>query len=158
MVAATAAFQIDRHDAMTGEDNFITTSQIQTQSGIATVAPDNTQLLSAEDFSLILNQYINDLSFQKKDKRLISSNRLTKIEAVLRNPNCTTIESPKFRFWARKMLCLGLNSNNRECVMRGDKPVAVREKLYQVLTTAHCVVQHGGRDKTSTRVRADYSW
>ena len=87
---------------MAGEDNFIPTHQIPTQSGIATVAPDNTQLPSAEDFSLILDTYMNDLSPKRQEKALIPSKRLTTIEAVLRDPRCTTIESAQFRFWARR--------------------------------------------------------
>lgn len=156
--AAATAFRRDGY-AMADEDNFISTHQIPTQSGIATVAPDNTQLPSPEDFSVILDQYINDLSPKKQDKALIPSKRLTNIEAVLRDPKCTTIESAQFRFWAKKMFRLGLNERNgRECVMHEDKPVAVREKLYRVLTTAHFEAQHGGRDKTSAQVRAGYSW
>ena len=156
--AAAAVFRRDGYD-MADEDNFIPTHQIPTQSGIATVAPDNTQLPSPEDFNAILDQYINDLSPKKQDKALIPSKRLTNIAAVLRDPKCTTIESAQFRFWAKKMFRLGLNERNgRECVMHEDKPVAVREKLYRVLTTAHFEAQHGGRDKTSAQVRAGYSW
>ncbi|KAI9673560.1 MAG: hypothetical protein M1829_004067 [Trizodia sp. TS-e1964] len=43
-------------------------------------------------------------------------------------------------------------------VVHENKPVAVRESLYKVLTTAHAIVQHGGRDKTSQEVRKNYSW
>ena len=43
-------------------------------------------------------------------------------------------------------------------VCHEEKPVAVREKLYQVLTNAHAACQHGGRDKTSAQVRKYYSW
>lgn len=38
------------------------------------------------------------------------------------------------------------------------KPVAVREKLFKILTKAHKQCQHGGRDKTSFQVRKVYSW
>lgn len=38
------------------------------------------------------------------------------------------------------------------------KPVAVREKLFKILTRAHKQCQHGGRDKTSAQVRKIYSW
>jgi hypothetical protein len=38
------------------------------------------------------------------------------------------------------------------------KPVAVREKLFKILTIAHKQCQHGGRDKTSAQVRRIYSW
>lgn len=157
--AAAAAVQRDRYDATDGEDNFILTHQIPMQSGIVTMAPNNTQLPSADDFSLILDQYINNLSPKEHGNVLISSKRLTDIEAVLRDPESTTTESSQFRSWAKKKFRLGLNERNGcECVMYGDKPVAVREKLYQVLTTSHIKAQHGGHDKTSAQVRAGYSW
>jgi hypothetical protein len=38
------------------------------------------------------------------------------------------------------------------------KPVAIREKLFKILTKAHQQCQHGGRDKTSAQVRQIYSW
>lgn len=38
------------------------------------------------------------------------------------------------------------------------KPVAIREKLFKILTKAHQQCQHGGRDKTSAQVRRIYSW
>lgn len=38
------------------------------------------------------------------------------------------------------------------------KPVAIREKLFKILTKAHQECQHGGRDKTSAQVRRVYSW
>lgn len=38
------------------------------------------------------------------------------------------------------------------------KPVAIREKLFKILTRAHQQCQHGGRDKTSAQVRQIYSW
>lgn len=38
------------------------------------------------------------------------------------------------------------------------KPVAIKEKLFKILTRAHEQCQHGGRDKTSQQVRQHYSW
>ena len=38
------------------------------------------------------------------------------------------------------------------------KPVAVREKIFKILSKAHGQCQHGGRDKTSSQVRRIYSW
>ena len=145
--AATSAFKPDMI--------FIQTQQIPTQLGVVTMAPDNTQLPSAGDFNLILDQYIKNLSPKKQQKALISSEQLANIAAVLSDPKSTTIQSPQFRYWAKKMFQLVPDS---KCVIHNTKPVAVRENLYQVLTTAHFEVQHGGRDKTLSRVRECYSW
>lgn len=43
-------------------------------------------------------------------------------------------------------------------VCHEGKPVAIREKLFKILTKAHQQCQHGGRDKTSAQVRRIYSW
>ncbi|KAF8540786.1 hypothetical protein BDD12DRAFT_733835 [Trichophaea hybrida] len=149
-----AALGFDRYDS-----NFLPLTQYHGGNGnLVSLAPDHTQLPSTEDFTDILNEYINDLSPKKQDKALIPQKRLNNIEAVLRDPKCTTIESAQFRFWAKKMFSLQVDENGVERVMHENKPVAVREKLYRVLTTAHIQAQHGGRDKTSSQVRKSYSW
>ena len=43
-------------------------------------------------------------------------------------------------------------------VCHEEKPVAVREMLYRVLVEAHGSCHHGGRDKTSSKVRQSWSW
>jgi len=153
-ITTEANLGFDRYDT-----NFLPLSQYHGGNGnLVSLAPDNTQLPSTEDFTDILNEYINDLSPKKQDKALIPQKRLHNIEMVLRDPKCTTIESAQFRFWAKKMFTLQIDENGEERVMHENKPVAVREKLYRVLTTAHIQAQHGGRDKTSSQVRKSYSW
>lgn len=48
------------------------------------------------------------------------------------------------------------------CVLHRDReelrPVAVKEELYEVLTSCHLEAQHGGRDKTALRVKQRWSW
>jgi hypothetical protein len=46
----------------------------------------------------------------------------------------------------------------RKKICHEGKPVAIREKLFKILTIAHKQCQHGGRDKTSAQVRRIYSW
>lgn len=49
------------------------------------------------------------------------------------------------------------DKENRK-ICHENKPIAVREKLFKILTRAHQKCQHGGRDKTSAQVRKVYSW
>jgi hypothetical protein len=87
-----------------------------------------------------------------------------------------------FSFWVKKMFQLLPNDPKVPDVSKDDqshphfrtltsylrkwekkichegKPVAVREKLFKILTIAHKECQHGGRDKTSAQVRRIYSW
>jgi hypothetical protein len=112
-----------------------------------------------QQFDQLLNDYILSLSPKKRDKALIPQKRYGNILAVLKEPKCTTIESAQFRFWVKKMFRLGTDVNTGEkIVLHEGKPVAVRETLYDVLTNSHSSAQHGGRDKTSAKVRDRYSW
>lgn len=110
------------------------------------------------DFDKLLNQYITSLSPKKRDKALIPMKRCENIRAVLLDPKCTTIESAQFRFWAKKMFKLGEVHGFSNTVLHDNKPVAVREDLYHILSQSHLHAQHGGRDKTSGQVRKYYSW
>lgn len=81
------------------------------------------------------------------------------------------------RFWAKKMFSLEPSGGSVPVVSKSpditerishvqekkkicheSKPIAVREKLFKILTRAHQKCQHGGRDKTSAQVRKVYSW
>ena len=122
----------------------------------------DSQLPTVRAFEELLNEYVMSLSEKKRDKALIGQVRYNNIRAVLRDPKCTTIESAQFRFWAKKMFVLDYQADETGrtglVVMHEGKPVAIREHLYGILTTAHIHCQHGGRDKTSSQVRQYYSW
>src|SRR5690606_38817395 len=119
-------------------------------------------MVSREDFEKILDAYINKLSPKKRDKALILHKRYMNIQAVLKEPKCTTIESAQFRFWAKKMFRLNRMDDGHgsvaDIVCHEGKPVAVRERLYDILTRCHDDAGHGGRDKTSLQVRKSWSW
>lgn len=108
------------------------------------------------------NSYVDDLSVKKQDKALIHARRARNIRNVLIDPKDTAVESAQFRFWVKKMFKLqivGIESSNcKKIICHEGKPVAIREKLFKILTRAHQQCQHGGRDKTSARVRQIYSW
>ncbi|KZF20664.1 hypothetical protein L228DRAFT_240435 [Xylona heveae TC161] len=124
------------------------------------VIPQPEGFPSLESFEMVMNDYILSLSPKKRDKALIPKKRCDNIEAVLSDPKCTTIESAQFRFWAKKMFSLRTVYDPQKAVLvcHEGKPVAVRERLFQILTKAHADCQHGGRDKTSGQVRRYYSW
>ncbi|KAI9784079.1 MAG: hypothetical protein M1816_001051 [Peltula sp. TS41687] len=122
------------------------------------IQPDLEGFVTNGEFDTILDDYIISLSPKKRDKALIPQKRYDNILRVLRDPKDTTIESAQFRFWAKKMFKLGTPDRPvDEIVLHENRPVAVRESLYRVLTSAHGGCQHGGRDKTSMQVRRQYS-
>ncbi|PGH16552.1 hypothetical protein AJ79_01658 [Helicocarpus griseus UAMH5409] len=114
------------------------------------------------EFDQLVASYVQDLSVKKQDKALIHSRRARNIKTVLIDPKNTAIESAQFRFWVKKMFKLepsdGRIPDSKRLICHEGKPVAIREKLFKILTKAHQQCQHGGRDKTSAQVRRIYSW
>ncbi|ETN42444.1 uncharacterized protein HMPREF1541_01599 [Cyphellophora europaea CBS 101466] len=128
-----------------------------------------------KEFDEVLNEYVRGLSPKKQDKALIGARRARNIRTVLMDKKTTTVESAQFRFWVKKMFSLKqigsggpvcippslsgcLLTSTQKSICHDQKPVAVREKLFKILTHAHKSCQHGGRDKTSAKVRRIYSW
>ncbi|PGH00611.1 hypothetical protein GX51_05710 [Blastomyces parvus] len=114
------------------------------------------------EFDQLVANYVQDLSVKKQDKALIHSRRARNIRTVLIDPKNTGVESAQFRFWVKKMFKLepndGRTPESKRLICHEGKPVAIREKLFKILTRAHQQCQHGGRDKTSAQVRRIYSW
>ncbi|KAJ5191189.1 uncharacterized protein N7498_010174 [Penicillium cinerascens] len=115
-----------------------------------------------KEFDQLMQSYVDDLSVKKQDKALIHARRARNIRTVLIDPKDTAVESAQFRFWVKKMFKLqtvGMGTLDcRKMICHEGKPVAIREKLFKILTKAHQQCQHGGRDKTSAHVRRIYSW
>ncbi|KPI36501.1 uncharacterized protein AB675_4354 [Cyphellophora attinorum] len=114
----------------------------------------------AKDFDQIVQLYVDELSPKKRDKALITARRARNIRTVLMDTKTTSVESAQFRFWVKKMFSLEQigPAGTPKSICHSNKPVAVREKLFKILTRAHKACQHGGRDKTSLQVRRVYSW
>ncbi|RMD42272.1 hypothetical protein DV735_g2847, partial [Chaetothyriales sp. CBS 134920] len=114
------------------------------------------------EFDELVRDYVGGLSPKKQDKALIHARRAANILAVLVDKKTTAVESAQFRFWVKKMFTLLPNDpsipDRKKKICHEGKPVAVREKLFKILTRAHKACQHGGRDKTSAQVRRVYSW
>ncbi|KAL9111557.1 MAG: hypothetical protein Q9227_004045 [Pyrenula ochraceoflavens] len=117
---------------------------------------------AVNDFDAIVKNYIEDLSPKKRDKALITSQKARSIRYSLIEKKGTAVESAQFRFWARKMFKFSPEDDKlpyeKKKIVHDEKPVAIREKLFKILTKAHEQCNHGGRDKTSGQVRHVYSW
>ncbi|RAK98058.1 integrase zinc binding domain-containing protein [Aspergillus ibericus CBS 121593] len=117
---------------------------------------------NVREFDQLMKSYVDDLSVKKQDKALIHAKRARNIKTVLMDPKDTAVESAQFRFWVKKMFKLQtVGTGTSDCtkmICHEGKPVAIREKLFKILTRAHQQCQHGGRDKTSAQVRQIYSW
>lgn len=118
---------------------------------------------SIQEFNQVIQNYLENLSSKKRDKALIDNHRYSLILQVLKDPKNTTISTAQFRFWVKKMFQLVVvvvassgpdNSRmQQEYACHDNKPVAMREEIYNILIVAHKEAHHGGRDKTSALVR-----
>jgi hypothetical protein len=112
---------------------------------------DEDQIPSVEEFRAIIDDYLNNLSPKKRDKALVDQHRYLLIQQVLRDPRNTAISTAQFRFWVKKMF--QLQPGTADLVCHDNKPVAMKEQIYDILVKAHREAHHGGRDKTSALVK-----
>ncbi|KAH9013026.1 hypothetical protein EDB85DRAFT_2035449 [Lactarius pseudohatsudake] len=120
-----------------------------------------------EQYQRIEEEYLTSLSERKQPKALISQSLFDKVYAVLQNGSEDRGSTAQFRFWVRKMFVLAypqtsfnpITGQTPEAVVLHDKrPVAIKERLYEVLCYCHAIARHGGRDKTCATLRLHYSW
>lgn len=109
------------------------------------------------EFEGIMAEYIEGLNPRKRDKALMSQSMYDTILVILTNPQDTRCATAQFRFWTKKMFRL-VTTSQAQIVTHENRPVAVREQIYDVLVQCHSQCSHGGRDKTSNQVRRYYSW
>lgn len=112
---------------------------------------DEDQIPSVDEFRAIIDDYLNNLSPKKRDKALVDQTRYVLIQQVLRDPRNTAISTAQFRFWVKKMF--QLQPGTTDLVCHDNKPVAMKEQIYDILVKAHREAHHGGRDKTSALVK-----
>ncbi|KZT65087.1 hypothetical protein DAEQUDRAFT_559670 [Daedalea quercina L-15889] len=141
------------------------------------LAPPTTNLgmPSREQYKAIEEEYIQSLHPRKREKALLSQAMFDMIWDVLHDPLRSRVSSPQFRWWVRKMFVLSHVrselSPSGEPVLTGsavdastpvvlheDRPVALKEQIYEVLCYCHDLSNHGGRDKTTMVIREHYSW
>jgi hypothetical protein len=112
---------------------------------------------TSEQFAQMVNEYLSSLSPKKQTKALLTQAMYDDIREVLLHPTETKTGSAQFRFWSKKMFKL-VSVQNTHIVIHENKPVAIKEQLYDVLVECHGQATHGGRDKTAAQVRKFYSW
>ena len=105
----------------------------------------------------VVSSYLSALHSRKRDKALISSDLHRQIFDTLAHPDATHLGTPQFRFWARKMFRL-VEAGGAMVVTHGGRPVAVKERIYDILCMAHAEASHAGRDKTCKVLRDYYTW
>lgn len=116
--------------------------------------------------------YLASLSPRKRDKALITQAMFDDIWDILHDPDTRDIQTAQFRFWVRKMFVLSDpqptevftagDSSTQVCsvpvILHENRPVAIKEQLYELFAYCHGLSNHGGRDKTCGVIRQHYSW
>jgi hypothetical protein len=114
---------------------------------------------TALQFNDMVNDYLSSLSAKKQAKALLTQQMYDDVLQVLLHPTETKTGSAQFRFWAKKMFKLvstQVDSRIEHFAIHENKPVAVKEQLYDVLVQCHKQANHGGRDKTAAQVRSRF--
>ena len=106
---------------------------------------------TATQFNEMVHEYLSSLSPKKQAKALLTQQMYDDILTVLLHPTETKVGSAQFRFWSKKMFKL-VSTQVAHIVIHENKPVAVKEQLYDVLVQCHGQANHGGRDKTAAQV------
>ncbi|KAI0944315.1 hypothetical protein AcW1_002057 [Taiwanofungus camphoratus] len=134
--------------------------------------PGNLGMPSRSQYQYIETEYIASLHSRKQEKALLTQELFDKIWDVLHEPSTSRIGTPQFRWWVRKMFVLSdpraspspveLESVGEErtmpVVLHENRPVALKDQIYDVLCYCHQLSNHGGRDKTTAVIREHYSW
>jgi hypothetical protein len=103
-------------------------------------------------FNAMVDDYLGSLSIKKQAKALLTQQMYDDILNVLIDPTGTKVGTAQFRFWAKKMFKV-VTTQVAHIVIHENKPVAVKEQLYEVLVQCHGQANHGGRDKTAAQVQ-----
>jgi hypothetical protein len=106
---------------------------------------------SPHKFDMMLYDYLRNLSPKKREKALLTQKMYDSVMHVLQDPKSTDTKTAQFRFWAKKMFTLTTFGGDT-VICHDNKPVAVKEQIFEVLVHCHQQAGHGGRDKTSAQV------
>ena len=106
---------------------------------------------SPHKFELMLYDYLRNLSPKKREKALLTQKMYDSVMHVLQDPKSTDTKTAQFRFWAKKMFTMTTFGGDT-VICHDNKPVAVKEQIFEVLVHCHQQAGHGGRDKTSAQV------
>ncbi|KAL6308771.1 hypothetical protein BKA93DRAFT_724722, partial [Sparassis latifolia] len=140
-----------------------------------TATLDNTVDLgmpTSEQYARLEEDYITLLNPRKREKALITQDMFDMVWAVLHDPGAAKVGSPQFRWWVRKMFVLSYPTSTLSpaelesigadtivpVVLHQNRPVALKDQIYEILCYCHQLSNHAGRDKTTAVVREHYSW
>ncbi|GAA5988037.1 hypothetical protein JCM10908_002037 [Rhodotorula pacifica] len=122
------------------------------------VEADEGTLPSRSEFDETLEAYLQSLHAIKRNKALMPRELYDTIIQILRKPQATTIGDPQLRFWVRQRFQLMTGPRDSCCALHEGKRVVLRDEIYDVVAKAHLDSKHGGRDKTYTLLRQDWSY
>lgn len=114
-------------------------------------------LPTLEDYLAIETQYKASLPPNIRSKALIDVTLFHSIWNVLNDPQDDSPYTAQFINWAKATFDVRPSSSSPPILYHGDRPVAVRDKIYEILCVAHLRAAHGSRDQTDALVRESWS-
>ncbi|CAH7686020.1 hypothetical protein PPACK8108_LOCUS20617 [Phakopsora pachyrhizi] len=104
-----------------------------------------------------VEQYLFDMCEKKRGKALVNKSLYDRILAVCIDKSNKKTETAQFRWWVRRTFNL-YSGPSGQYLMHENRPIAIKEQIYDILIYCHAECGHGGRDKTSATVRQYFSW
>ncbi|KAH9815193.1 hypothetical protein DFH28DRAFT_1027045 [Melampsora americana] len=104
-----------------------------------------------------VERYLGGMCDKKRGKALIDKSMYDRILVVLFDKNDKTTESAQFRWWVRRTFTK-VSDDRGHYLVHENRPLAVKEQIYDILVYCHAECGHGGRDKTSAVSRKYFSW
>ena len=102
-------------------------------------------------FNEKLQSYIDSLDVKKRSKYTIKNDSYREIVKVLNSE--VSLETAKFKFWARKNFVLvRIGSEQFVYDLELNLPVITHDSIYEKILECHLAVGHSGRDKTWAEV------
>ncbi|CAG8855818.1 3783_t:CDS:1, partial [Gigaspora margarita] len=104
--------------------------------------------------------YIQSRDIRYQKKLFITQQVYDQAIHVILNPK-TSCGTAQDRYWMRSTFTIkniGTEEDPNYYLYHKDKPVAVKEKLYDILCSTHRTQQHGGQQKLWNELRNQYSF
>ncbi|KAG0148821.1 hypothetical protein CROQUDRAFT_669683 [Cronartium quercuum f. sp. fusiforme G11] len=104
-----------------------------------------------------VERYLGGMCEKKRGKALIDKSMYERVLGVLFDENDKQTETAQFRWWVRRTF-RKVEDERGTYLIHENRPLAVKEQIYDILVYCHAECGHGGRDKTSAVARRYYSW
>ena len=110
--------------------------------------------ISRTEFDKLVETHLNNMSPNRRVKAVLTREVADQAIEILNSSN--TNASSKFRLWVQQTFSLTHTGKAKHLLLKkSNKPVCVRENMYDVIGSIHENLQHAGYGRHSTSSRND---